>query len=226
MGYGIKLRVWGEYACFSRPELKVERVSYDCITPSSAKGFLEAIYWKPAIIWIIDKIHIINPVEFTNIRRNEVQEVAKLPNVKNAMNKNVSYDIISSEVRHQRAAMVLKNVEYVIEAHFEMNEEFKGETDTKEKHYNIALRRMRQGQYFQKPFLGAREFSADFEIIENESDIPKSKLSGENDFGYMLHSMNYIKDTKKEKIEIIPSFFRAIAKNGVIDLEKVGETIS
>ncbi|MEA4815307.1 CRISPR pre-crRNA endoribonuclease Cas5d [bioreactor metagenome] len=226
MGYGIKVKVWGDYACFSRPELKVERVSYDFITPSAAKGILEAIYWKPAIKWQIDKIHIINPIKFTNMRRNEVQEVAKLPNIKKSMEKSVCYDISAPDMRHQRAAMILRNVEYVIEAHFDINIKNAGETDTPEKHYNIAIRRLRQGQYFQKPFLGTREFPANFEIIEKEEDIPKSRLVGEQDFGYMLCDINYQLDSKKEKISVSPTFFRAVAINGIVDLTKAGEVVS
>lgn len=226
MGYGVKVRIWGDYACFSRPELKVERVSYDCMTPSAAKGFLEAIYWKPAICWKIDKIHIINPIEFTNIRRNEVQQVAKLSSIKKSMKQSQCYDIIAPDVRHQRAAMILRDVEYVIEAHFDINKEHSGETDTPEKHYNIAIRRLKQGQFFQKPFLGTREFSANFEFLETEADIPKSQLQGELDLGYMLHSINYNLTDKKEKISVSPSFFRAVAIDGIINLTKVGEIVS
>ena len=226
MGYGIKLKVWGDYACFSRPELKVERVSYDFLTPSAAKGILEAIYWKPAIKWVVDRIHIINPIKFTNIRRNEVSEVAKLSGVKKAMEKSECYDIFSTDSRHQRAAMVLTDVLYVIEAHFEMNEEKAGESDTPEKHYNIALRRLRQGQSYQKPFFGTREFSAHFEIIENDEDVPKSELAGKHDFGYVLFDINYQLDEKKERISVSPTFFRAYAEDGVVDLTNISEVVS
>ena len=225
MGYGIKLKVWGEYACFTRPEMKVERVSYDMMTPSAARGIVEAIYWKPAIKWTIDKIHVINPINFTNIRRNEVSEVLKLSNVKKAIEKSESLHIIATENRHQRAALVLKDVEYVIEAHFELNAEKAGETDTVEKHYNIALRRLRMGQYFHHPSFGTREFGASFKIIENDSEIPQSKLEGKMDLGYMLYDMNFTINDQKTKQSVNPSFFRATLENGILDLIKIRDEV-
>jgi CRISPR-associated protein Cas5d len=215
MAYGIKFRVWGDYACFSRPELKVERVSYDVITPSAARGILDCIYWKPAILWKIDMIHVINPIEFTNIRRNEVAEIAP-GTIDRIMKKGC---IVAPDVRHQRAALVLRNVEYVIEAHFDLTDKA-GETDTVEKHFNIALRRLRKGQFFSKPFLGTREFSAEFEIIENDSVIPKSQLSGERDLGYMLYDVGHQID-EKAKYYVNPTFFRAVLNDGVLNLTDV-----
>jgi CRISPR-associated protein Cas5d len=217
MAYGVKFRVWGEYALFTRPELKVERVSYDMITPSAARGILDCIYWKPAIEWKIDKIHVINPIEFTNIRRNEVQETASLKDVKEAMKNSKPYCIVSTEVRHQRAAMILRDVEYVIEAHFELTGKAE-ELDTVEKHYNIALRRLRSGKFFQKPFLGTREFSADFEIIETDENLPKSQLKGKLDLSYMLRDIGYRIDEKNERQWVEPTFFRAVLNDGILDL--------
>ena len=225
MGYGIKIRVWGDYACFTRPEMKVERVSYDIMTPSAARGIIEAIYWKPAIKWTIDKIHVMNKINFTNIRRNEVSEVLKLGDVKKAMEKSEPLYIIATESRHQRAALVLKDVEYIIEAHFDINDEKAGAEDTVEKHYNIVLRRLRQGQYFHHPSLGTREFGASFEIIEDELSIPKSDLVGEMDLGYMLYDMNFTLDDSKTKQTVNPSFFRARLVDGVLDLTKVRDEV-
>lgn len=225
MGYGIKLRVWGDYACFTRPEMKVERVSYDIMTPTAARGIIEAIYWKPAIKWTIDKIHVINPISFTNIRRNEVSEVLKLSSIKKAMEKSELLYIVATENRHQRAAMVLKDVEYVIEAHFDLNTEKAGEGDTVEKHYNIALRRLRTGQYFHHPSFGTREFGASFEIIENDKDIPKSKIVGNLDLGYMLYDLNFSTDHEKNTQSVNPSFFRAKLEEGVLDLTKIGNEV-
>jgi CRISPR-associated protein Cas5d len=228
MAYGLRFRVWGDYALFSRPELKVERVSYDMITPSAARGLLDCIYWKPAIVWRIDKIHIINPILFTNIRRNEVAEVALLSSVKRAMNSANPYPyyIVAPEGRHQRAAMVLRDVEYVVEAHFDFTDKA-GAEDTVEKHYNIALRRLRKGQFFQKPFLGTREFSASFEIIEKPEDIPKSCYAGEGerDLGYMLYDIGYEIDEKAQRQEVNPSFFRAVLHDGILDLSKVSGVV-
>jgi len=223
MAYGVKFRVWGDYALFSRPELKVERVSYDMITPSAAKGVLDCIYWKPAIKWRVDKIHVINKIEFTNIRRNEVSDVAKLTvsKAKKLMETGESYYIAANEARQMRAAMVLRNVEYVIEAHFILTDKA-GEEDSVEKHYNIALRRLRKGQFFQKPFLGTREFSADFEIIERETDTPQSCYAAQDecDLGYMLYDIGY-QDDNPQKQEVNPTFFRAVLRNGILDVANV-----
>ena len=225
MGYGVKFKVWGDYACFTRPEMKVERVSYDMITPTAARGILEAIYWKPAIKWTIDKIHVINPITFTNVRRNEVSEVAKLSSIKSAMEKGTPIHIIATENRHQRAALILRDVEYVIEAHFDMNPDKAGETDTIEKHYNIALRRLRTGQYFHHPSLGMREFGASFEIIEDETEIPKSQLRGKMDLGYMLYDLNFKIDEKAKKQSVDPAFFRAVLEDGILDLTKIRDEV-
>jgi len=214
MSFGITVRVKGDYALFTRPEMKVERVSYDVITPSAARGIIEAVYWKPAIRWVIDRIHVLNPIQFTNVRRNEVGEKASFATAKSLMrgsSQNDFYlDVLSS--RQQRAAMVLRDVDYVIEAHFEMVPEKGGEGDTPEKHYNIALRRLRKGQHHAQPCLGTREFAANVSIIENEP-IPVSQLTGENDLGWMLYDMDF-----SDPEDIKPIFFRAIMVDGILDL--------
>lgn len=129
MGYGIVIRVSGDYALFTRPEMKVERVSYDIITPSAARGIIEAVYWKPAIRWVIDRIHILNPIEYTNIRRNEVTKKVPRDVISRAERGDAVYLASNDvDVREQRAAMVLKNVDYVIEAHFERVTEKPGRT--------------------------------------------------------------------------------------------------
>lgn len=225
MGYGVIFRVWGDYACFTRPELKVEKVSYDMMTASAAKGILESVYWKPAIRWIIDEIHVINEIRFTNVRRNEVSEVLKLSQVKGAMNRNAPLYIDAPGKRHQRASMILTDVEYIIKAHFELNLDKCGETDTKEKHYNIAVRRLKKGQYFSAPFLGTREFGANFELIENEKDIPKSKLEGEKDLGYMLYDLNYKLSDDKKRREVSPKYIRAVLNNGILDLKNIRDEV-
>ena len=213
MGYGIKIRVSGDYALFTRPEMKVERVSYDMITPSAARGIIEAIYWKPAIRWVIDKIHVLNEIEFTNIRRNEVSEKVSESEARRRMNgSNEPFYLSSNDARQQRAALVLKNVDYVIEAHFEMTERA-GEEDTKEKHYNIVLRRLRNGQHFHAPCLGTREFGAKVELIEDGEPIPQSPL-GDMELGWMLHDLDF-----SDAQDIKPQFFKASLKNGVLDMK-------
>ena len=216
MGYGITIRVQGKYALFTRPEMKVERVSYEVITPSAARGVIEAIYWKPAICWVIDKIHVLNEIEFTNIRRNEVSEKASTSKAQQIMKgSNEPFYLAATEIRQQRASLVLKNVDYVIEAHFERVPEKAGPDDQPEKHYNMVLRRMRKGQYFHAPYLGTREFSAQVTLIE-DGNIPKSPLTGVRDLGWMLYDMDFsnLKDIK-------PQFFKAEMCNGVIDLTQV-----
>lgn len=218
MGYGIIIRIQGPYALFTRPEMKVERVSYDVITPSAARGIIEAIYWKPAIRWVIDKIHVLREIEFTNVRRNEVSEKASVDNALQVMKgANKPLYIAATEVRQQRASMVLRDVDYVVEAHFELTAAA-GPDDTEEKHYNIVLRRLRNGQYFHAPCLGTREFSAKVTLIEDKRDIPKSPLVGRRDLGYMLYDLDF-----SNPRDIRPMFFRAIVEDGVIVVPKPEE---
>lgn len=205
MGYGITVRVRGEYALFTRPEMKVERVSYEVITPSAARGIIEAVYWKPAIRWVIDKIHVLNEIEFTNVRRNEVSSKAS---------EGKPY-ISATDDRQQRAAMVLRNVDYIIEAHFDPVDAKWGERDSVEGHYNIILRRLREGQHFHAPCLGTREFPARVELIEEGQPLPKSDL-GNRDLGWMLHDLDF-----SNPRDIQPKFFKAEMREGVLDLRNV-----
>ena len=215
MGYGIAIRVRGDYALFTRPEMKVERVSYDVITPSAARGLIEAVYWKPAIRWVIDTIHVLNEIKFTNIRRNEVSNKISTSTATQVMKgaKRPFY-LSATDDRQQRAAMVLKNVDYVIEAHFEMTAEA-AEEDTVEKHYNIALRRLRKGQHYHAPYLGAREFGAKVELLEI-GNRPKSALTGVQNLGWMLYDLDF-----SDSNDIQPKFFNASMQDGVIDLRDV-----
>lgn len=210
MAYGIKLKVWGDYACFSRPEMKVERVSYDIITPSAARGILEAIYWKPAIRWVIDKITVINPIKFENIRRNELLGKMSVSAVKKAYLGNKEVQLYqSTDDIVQRASLVLKDVCYYIEAHFELTDKV-GETDTEEKHYNIALRRARKGQCFHRPYFGCREFPVQFEFVEEET-MTSCYENREKDLGFMLWDIDFNNDTS-------PLFYRPIMIDGVVDV--------
>lgn len=218
MGYGIKYRVEGDYACFTRPEMKVERVSYDVITPSAARGIIEAIYWKPAIAWVIDKIHVLKPIEFTNIRRNEVNFKTSVDEARRRLNGSADpfyLDASATDSRTQRSAMVLKNVDYVIEAHFNLVPDQIGPSDTVEKHYNIVLRRLRKGQYFQAPCLGTREFGARVTIVE-EGPLPVSAHTGMRDLGWMLYDIDY-----SNPADIRAQFFKAEMRDGLIDLTQV-----
>lgn len=216
MAYGIKLKVWGERACFTRPEMKAERVSYDVITPSAARGILEAIHWKPAIRWHIDRILVLKPIRFESIRRNEVGNKISAASVKKAMNAGSTDGLVNyvDQERQQRAATVLKDVAYVIEAHFELTDSA-NPSETEGKHLDIFNRRARTGQFFHAPCLGVREFPANFELIEDES-CPDAEpcLSGERDLGWMLHDIDFANENT-------PYFFRAVMREGWIDVPSV-----
>ncbi|NLW72779.1 MAG: type I-C CRISPR-associated protein Cas5 [Chloroflexi bacterium] len=220
MGFGIAIRVKGQYALFTRPEMKVERVSYDVPTPSAARGIIEAIYWKPAIAWKIDKIHVLNPINFTNIRRNEISEKISTDTAKSIMRGNTDrqlyVDVLSS--RQQRASMVLTNVDYIFEAHFSHDPANAESDDTPEKHYNIVLRRLRSGQYYHQPCLGTREFPA--EVSLHEGPLPPSYHQGAQDLGWMLYDMDF-SDPK----DIKPVFFKAVMINGTIDLQNIQKAV-
>lgn len=209
MANSIKLRVWGDYACFTRPEMKVERVSYDAMTPSAARGILEAIHWKPAIRWIVDRIHVLRPIRFDNVRRNEVSSKISKPNPATAMRdrKPLYFLVDDGSNRQQRATTLLRDVEYVIEAHFELTEKAWPE-DNWAKHMDIFERRARKGQFFHQPSLGCREFPASFELIEDK--VPASFYAGQcKDLGFMLLDIDFTNN-------MTPLFFRAQMENGVI----------
>lgn len=214
MKMSIRMEVWGEYACFSRPELKSERVSYDIMTPSAARGILEAVFWHPGLRWHIDKIYVLNPIRFTNIRRNEVKSVVKGQNVLAVMNgKKKDLFIAASQDIQQRAALVLQDVHYVIEAHFTMTEKA-APGDNAGKFQNMIKRRLDKGQCYHQPYLGTREFPAAFKRFEQAEVEVDPGLSGEIDLGYMLYDMDF-----SDLSNIQPMFFRAILKNGVVDLQ-------
>ena len=211
MGIGVKVKVWGEYALFSRPEMKVERCSYDVITPSAARGILEAIYWHPGMKWVIDKIYVQKPVQFTSIRRNEVKIKISSNNVLpvyNGADKPLYISTKSDIV--QRASLLLRDVSYVIEAHFEMTEKAV-ESDNPGKFKDIIMRRLKRGECYHTPYFGCREFPANFCLCEEEKI--ETAYSGEKDLGFMLYDMDF-----SDLDNIQPMFFRALMKDGVINL--------
>ncbi|KAB2911582.1 MAG: type I-C CRISPR-associated protein Cas5 [Hyphomicrobiaceae bacterium] len=214
MSYGIKLWVRGSRACFTRPEMKAERVSYDVITPSAARGIIEAIHWKPAIRWVIDRIHVLKPIRFESIRRNEVGSKISARNVAEAMNggRVDGLALYVDEDRQQRAATILKDVAYVIEAHFERTAKAQDD-DTEAKHAAMFNRRAAAGQCFHQPSLGTREFPAEFGPVEGEIENAHEDLGGSRDLGWMLYDITFDNDR-------LPMFYRPTMVDGVIDVAK------
>lgn len=208
MSYGVKLHCWGEFACFTRPEMKVERVSYDVITPSAARGILESIFWKPEIQWVIDRLHVLKPIRFTSIRRNEVGKKIAADSAVTAMRTGTGrLGLYVEEQRQQRATLLLKDVAYVIEAHFQIL----GGPENKGKYLDQFNRRARAGQCYTRPYLGCREFAADFALIKPGEAMPHidDSVRGPRDLGWMLHDIDFQNGRE-------PRFFHAKMNEGVI----------
>ena len=244
MPHGIKLHVTGDFACYTRPEMKVERVSYDVITPSAARGVLEAIYWKPQFRWRIDKIHVLKPIRFTSVRRNEVADKASAANAKKAMSGTpVKLGIEIEPARQQRAALILRDVAYGFEAsieildhRFEPGGEALSENDCVGKHLAQFERRAKSGGHFHHPYLGNREFPARCEWVDQDDDFPTVDSDdlpqiADRDFGWMLHDLDYaeakekkgsfIESNRGRRIKATPLFYRARSdEHGVIDVRK------
>ena len=214
MGMGVKVRVWGDYALFARPELKVERCSYDVMTPSAARGILDAVYWHPGLKWKIDRIHVVRPIQFTSVRRNEVKSKISASSVLQAYNGGDKPLYISTKADIvQRASLLLRDVEYVIEAHFQMTDQA-NETDNPGKFKDIIMRRLRRGECFHMPYFGCREFPAHFSLCEEEEIRTAYDGVEEKDLGFMLYDMDF---SDPENIQ--PMFFRAVMRRGVLDLQ-------
>lgn len=207
----IRFETWGRYACFSRPEMKVERVSYDIMTPSAARGLIESIYWHPGILWVVDRIHVLAPIRFTNLRRNEVKSTISARSAKTVMDRGRGelYLATSQDIQ-QRASLLLQDVRYVIEAHFSILPEKAAVGDNPGKFQDIATRRIAKGQFYHQPCFGCREFPAHFAPCQDIPPCPED-LRGERDLGYMLYDMDYT-DPK----DIRPLFFRAVLRDGVL----------
>ncbi len=219
MGFGVCFLVKGEYACFTRPELKVERVTYDVPTPSALAGLLSAVYWHPGVRYVIDEIRIYNPVRLMNIRRNEVTEKISYGAVKKQMEgKGGDPCMYTKENISQRAALILKDVSYGVSAHFELTED-REEDLTEEKAYAILSRRLKKGQCFSQPFLGCREFPANVEWTDK---LPESALADYTaDLGYMLYDLQYKKDKDGNPLDDAdPRFYRPRVEKGVIDVHR------
>ena len=213
----IRVEVCGDYACFSRPEMKVERVSYDVMTPSAARGLIEAVYWHPGLRWVIDRIHVCAPIRFTNIRRNEVKDVISAQKVRAVMERRQGELYLATpESIQQRAAMVLRNVRYVIDAHFDLVPQQAAPGDNPGKFQDIVKRRLGRGQHYHQPCFGVREFPAQFAPCQDVPPCPE-ELLGERDRGWMLLDLDY-----SDPQDIRPMFFRAVLQDGVLVVPPLG----
>jgi len=185
------------------------------MTPSAARGILECIHWKPCIRWVVDRIHVLHEPRFDTFRRNEVGSLMAGGTVRSAMRQDAPGSLrqVITDDRQQRATLLLRDVAYVIEAHFEMTDK-RGPSDTPEKHYNIVLRRARDGQAFRTPCLGCREFAAHYALLEEDEPLPISELRGDRDLGWMLQDIDYNHGNT-------PMFFRAVLHDGVMEVPKL-----
>src|SRR6266404_8937565 len=217
LSFGIRLLVSGKWALFTRPEMKVERVSYDVMSPSAARGILEAVHWKPSIKWIIEEIHVLKPIRFQSIRRNEVGAKASTRAIGAAMKSGEIGDLalIIEDNRQQRASTVLTDVAYVIYARFALTPKA-GPDDNEGKHLDTFNRRARKGQCFHQPCLGTREFPARFELIETDAPTPKPDketsdlgFGSPRELGFMLYDIDHAGDRAS-------LFFRATLDKGVM----------
>ena len=206
----IQLEVWGPYALFSRPELKVEKVSYDVPTPSAARGIVEAVYFHPGLRWHIDRIYVLNPISFTSIRRNEVLSKISARNVRQAAQggRQELYLAAPQEIV-QRSSLLLQDVHYVIEAHFEMTSKA-APSDNPGKFQDIVTRRMEKGQCYTTPYLGCREFSAS---CRRWAGGPIKTIHETRDLGLMLYDFDYT-----DPQNITPTYFRAKLENGILNV--------
>ena len=207
----IQLEVWGAYALFSRPELKVERVSYDVPTPSAARGIVEAVYYHPGLKWYIDRIHVLNPIRFVSIRRNEVTDKISGRNVRQAaQGGGQPLYLVTSQKIVQRSSLLLQDVHYVIEAHFEMTDKA-APSDNPGKFQDIVTRRMERGQCFHTPYFGCREFPVSFRRWPGG---PIPTIDETRDLGLMLYDFDY-----SDPAAITPTYFRARLEHGVLNTQ-------
>lgn len=203
------LKVWGDYACFTRPEMKVERVSYDVITPSAARAIYEAILWKPAIRWRVTKIEVLNPIRWISVRRNEVGAVASTRNIESAMKSGRGdLGLYIEDERQQRAGLFLRDIAYRIYAHFELVPNA-GENNAPGKFLDMFERRASNGQCFNQPYFGCREFSAHFALIDGGAQQPEP-IPESRDLGWTLYDQDYSGSEPR------PRFFRAKLEGGVM----------
>ncbi len=213
----FRVRARGPLACFTRPEFHVERVSYEVITPSAARGVLEAVHWKPAIRWVVTGLTVLNPVAFTSFKRNEVSKRVPTASAERWARGEPVPGYFADDDRQQRNTLALRDVDYVIEAHFELTGKA-GPDDNVGKHVDVFTRRLADGQTFHQPYLGCREFAADVEPAPAElaSKLPAGWK--DRDLGLMLHDLEFGK-------RIVPRFYRARLVNGRIAVPPFAQAV-
>lgn len=206
------LEVRGDWACFTRPEMKVERVSYDVITPSAARAIFEAIYWKPAVRWDVRRIEVLAPIRWMNLRRNEVASVVPVDNVRQAMSAGQGrLALYVDEDRQQRASLLLRDVAYRLHADLIVRGD-RSDPEPLAKFFEMFERRARKGQCVNQPYLGCREFAARWRLIEDPA-AELSPIAETCDLGWMLHDLDFTNPADPQ-----PRFFRAQMSAGAIDV--------
>jgi CRISPR-associated protein Cas5d len=232
------LEVWGDYACFTRPEMKVERVSYDVMTPSAARAVFEAILWKPAIRWNVTKIEVLNPIKWISVRRNEVGKKVSSPTAKQmAGTLGAPLGLFIEDERQQRAGLFLRDVKYRIYGYFDFippeqrkvnhsvapefwadfQERAEGVRldETEAKYAAMFERRGKKGQCFHRPYLGCREFACAFKLVNPQTE-PAQPIAETRELGFMLYDMNFNEDPANPA----PQFFRARLENGIVNTNR------
>ncbi|GAB4472663.1 MAG: type I-C CRISPR-associated protein Cas5c [Burkholderiaceae bacterium] len=205
------LEVSGPFACFTRPEMKVERVSYDVITPSAARAVFEAVLWKPAFRWRVTKIEVLKPIRWINLRRNEVGARVSVRNAEQAMEAGTgALGLYVEDERQQRAGLFLRDVAYRLHAAMEIRAD-RADDSAAVKFWSMFERRAAHGQCVNQPYLGCREFAADFRLVDEPN--PRPPIAESRDLGFMLHDLDFGNGEG-----IAPRFFRAQMRNGVIEV--------
>ncbi len=211
----FRIRVHGPLACFTRPEFSTERVSYEVITPSAARGVLEAVLWKPAIRWRIHAIHVLAPIRWLQFRRNEVNGRASTREAASAAAGSGFGDYFADEDRAQRHTVALRCVDYLVEASFSMTPRA-GEQDNMAKFVAMFERRLAGGQHIYQPYLGCREFPAYLEPAGEDALAP---IHETRDLGWMLYDLEYGTDRR-------PRFFRAALQAGIVHVPAWDEAVT
>lgn len=210
------LEIAGDFACFTRPEMKVERVSYDVITPSAARSVFEAIFWKPAIRWHVRRIEVLAPIRWINLRRNELASVISTRNVQQAMQEGAGdLAIYVEDDRQQRAGLFLREVAYRVHADLEVRDD-RGDPEPPQKFFAMFERRAAAGQCVNQPYLGCREFAARFRLVTDPTS-ERPPIAETRDLGWMLHDLDF-----RNPADPQPVFFRAEMRAGVIEVDAKG----